>query len=217
MAQEIEGLGERLRLARERSGISQRELARRLDLSPSMISQLEKDISKPSVGTLYAVVTELGVSVDSILRGSNDGFGSPPTPSEGDAHDGDGPLVHPDQRRGVDLSSGVRWEELIPGSEPGIEFLHTIYEVGGASTPDESLMRHNGKEYGYVFSGRLGIQIGFDTHYLEPGDSIGFDSTEPHRFFNAGNETVHAIWLVLDRDDPNGQAGGWAAAHQSMG
>ena len=66
--------------------------------------------------------------------------------------------------------------------------------------------RHNGREYGYVFAGRLGIQIGFDVHILEPGDSIGFDSTTPHRFFNAGDETVHAIWLVLDREDEHAEA-----------
>lgn len=208
MAQQIEGLGERLRLARERSGISQRELARRLELSPSLISQLEKDISKPSVGTLYAIVTELGVSVDSILRGNTRSVDTLPAPPRTKSHGAEGPLVHPDQRRGVDLGSGVRWEELISKPESGIDFLHTIYEVGGTSAPDESLMRHNSREYGYVFAGRLGIQIGFDVHYLEPGDSIGFDSTKPHRFFNAGDESAHAIWLVLDREGRSGDSGG---------
>ncbi len=203
MPQEIDRLGERLRDARLERGISQRELARRLELSPSLISQLEKGDSKPSVGTLYAIVTELGVSVDSVLRGApENGRSRSPAPA---SSAGTGPLVHPDERRGVNLSSGVRWEELTAKAEEGIDFLHTIYEVGGASTPDDSLMRHRGREYGYVISGTLGIQLGFEEYLLEPGDSIGFDSAEPHRFYNAGDEPVHAIWLVVDRgDDENG-------------
>ena len=62
MAGELEDIGTRLREERERVGISQRELARRIGLSASMISQLESGQSKPSVSTLYAIVTELGIT-----------------------------------------------------------------------------------------------------------------------------------------------------------
>ena len=99
----------------------------------------------------------------------------------------------------IDLASGVRWEQLTADTEEGVDFLHAIYEVGGASTPDESLMRHHGREYGYVVSGKMGIQLGFELLELEPGDSIAFDSTEPHRLFNMGDEPVHAIWFVVGR------------------
>ncbi len=61
-------------------------------------------------------------------------------------------------------------------------------------------MRHHGREYGYVISGRMGIQLGFEDYVLDPGDSIVFDSTEPHRLFNIGEEPVHAIWFVVGRD-----------------
>jgi transcriptional regulator with XRE-family HTH domain len=58
--QAIDRIGDRLRDERVRAGISQRELARRLGLSASLISQLESGQSKPSVGTLYAIVTDSG-------------------------------------------------------------------------------------------------------------------------------------------------------------
>jgi transcriptional regulator with XRE-family HTH domain len=51
--------------------MSQRELARRLGLSASMISQMESGLSKPSVGTLYAIVTELDISLDRVIRGQD--------------------------------------------------------------------------------------------------------------------------------------------------
>lgn len=198
MSEELEGIGDRLREERTNAGISQRELARRLGLSASLISQLEKGVSKPSVGTLYAIVTELDLSLDALLRGSDD-----PAPTSSQRGNGKtaqtSPLVHPEERRGIELDSGVRWEELTPSPERGIDFLHAIYEVDGASTPDESLMRHDGQEYGYVISGRLGIQLAFEHYVLEAGDSIGFESTKPHRLYNMGDEPVHAIWLVVDR------------------
>jgi transcriptional regulator with XRE-family HTH domain len=193
----LEGIGERLREERTKAGMSQRELARRLGLSASMISQLESGLSKPSVGTLYAIVTELDLSLDRVIRGEDyqDGPGVDPEGPEVL-----GPLVRPADRQIIDLDSGVRWEELTATSEEGVDFLHAVYEVGGASTPDESLMRHHGRDYGYVMSGTLGIQIGFQHYELNTGDSIAFDSTRPHRLFNKGDVPVHAIWFVVGRD-----------------
>lgn len=195
MEQTLDGIGDRLREERKKASISQRELARRLGLSPSMISQIESGLSKPSVGTLYAIVTELDLSLDRVIRG--DRFEAEPDESEvAEAS----PLVHPGSRQAIDLASGVRWEELTSQTEDGVDFLEAIYEVGGASTPDESLMRHHGREYGYVMTGTLGVQIGFKEYILEPGDSIAFDSTRPHRLFNKGDVPVHAIWFVVGRE-----------------
>lgn len=179
-----------------KAGISQRELARRLGLSASLISQLESGQSRPSVGTLYSIVTELGVSLDRVIRG---GDFLETVGSDADGQDERSPIVRPGERAAIDLDSGVRWEELAADREDGVDFLHAIYEVGGASTPDRSLMRHHGREYGYVVSGTLGIQIGFQEYELAAGDSIAFDSTTPHRLFNKGDVPVHAIWFVVGR------------------
>src|SRR5919106_6561661 len=65
---ELGDIGPRLREERERARISQRELARRLGVSASLISQIESGQSKPSVSTLYAIVTELGVSLDHVFQ-----------------------------------------------------------------------------------------------------------------------------------------------------
>ena len=192
----LDGIGDRLREERERAGLSQRKLAGRLGLSPSLISQLESGSSKPSVGTLYAIVTELGVSLDSVLRGEDDA----PSPRAVEAPGPTTPVVNPGARQSIELASGVKWEELSAVTEDGVDFLFATYEVGGASTPDESLMRHHGREYGYIISGTLGIQIGFNDFALEPGDSIAFDSERPHRLYNKGDVPVQAVWFVVGRD-----------------
>ena len=54
-------------------------------------------------------------------------------------------------------------------SEPGVEFLYVIYEVGGASSPNDTFQRHSGHEWGYVISGELKVTIGFRDHVLEAG------------------------------------------------
>ncbi len=194
----LDAIGDRLREERSKAGISQRELARRLGLSASLISQLESGLSKPSVGTLYAIVTELGVSLDRVIRGED--YTEDATGGNGSAIHRT-PLLHPADRQAIELDSGVRWEQLTVGTEDGVDFLHATYEVGGASTPDDSLMRHHGREYGYVISGTLGVQIGFVEYELNAGDSIAFDSTRPHRLFNKGDVPVQAIWLVVGSED----------------
>src|SRR3954470_20635632 len=70
-------LGPRLRAIRLRQGIGLRELARRLDLSPSSISQIETGKIRPSVRTLYALASEFGVTVDEVL------FNEAPLPGDG--------------------------------------------------------------------------------------------------------------------------------------
>lgn len=205
--QALHGIGDRLREERVRAGLSQRELARRLGLSASLISQLESGQSRPSVGTLYSIVTELGVSLDSVIRGADGDRrrAADETDSAGTAERS--PVAHPGDRPAIDLDSGVRWEELAADHEEDVDFLLAIYEVGGASTADRSLMRHHGREYGYVVSGVLGIQIGFREHELHPGDSIAFDSTTPHRLFNKGDVPVRAVWFVVGRgSDGHGHA-----------
>ena len=65
------GLGPRLRLAREERRLSVRELARRIGCSASLISQIERGVSVPSVGVLYSLATQLGSSLDHLLFGAD--------------------------------------------------------------------------------------------------------------------------------------------------
>jgi transcriptional regulator with XRE-family HTH domain len=196
---ELGDIGSRLREERERGGLSQRELARRLGVSASLISQIESGQSKPSVSTLYAIVTELGVSVDRIFEVHAHEL-PVAAGAEGAPDVGPAPVVSPAERHVIELASGVRWERLTSLEHEDVDFLHVTYDVGGASAPDERLMRHQGREYGYVMSGRLGVQLGFERHELGPGDSIAFDSTIPHRLWNTADEPVHGIWFVVGRD-----------------
>ena len=196
-------LGPRLRAIRLRQGIGVRELARRLDLAPSSISQIETGKMRPSVRTLYALASEFGVTVDEVL------FNEPPASRDGGAPSavaasrglpGPGLTVQRAAARpAIALNSGVRWERLMFWADEDVEFLEATYEPGGASSPDLSFVRHNGHEFGFVLSGSLRVVVGFDEFVLEPGDSITFPSSTPHRLSNEGTETVRAVWVVRGR------------------
>jgi transcriptional regulator with XRE-family HTH domain len=193
-------MGDRLRAARQGRGLSLRALADRLHVSPSLISQVETGRAKPSVSTLYAIVNELGISLDELLF--TDAWAS----SSGDRRKRAGdvelprePVQRAASRSTIRLASGVTWERLTTASIPNVDFLYVTYEVGGASSPVDEFQRHTGQEWGYVLTGSLGVRIGFDEFILGPGDAIAFDSATPHRLFNAGTEPVHGVWFVLGR------------------
>jgi transcriptional regulator with XRE-family HTH domain len=199
-------LGERLRQERAERGLSLRELARRLDVSPSLVSQIETGKIQPSVRTLYAIVSELGVSLDEMFAPA--GEDGPSTvasrlsaPASAVAETvGDGGLVQrAGERKVIDLEAGVRWERLTTRNDREVEFLHTVYPAGSESSPADSLVRHNGREFGIVLTGELNVTVGFDDYVLGPGDSIFFESTIPHRLHNEGAADVSAVWVVLGR------------------
>jgi transcriptional regulator with XRE-family HTH domain len=196
-------MGDRLRQARQARGLSLRRLAEILGVSPSLISQVETGRAKPSVNTLYALATELGISLDTLLFMDTD---PPVAEVAGDAadrprirelpHD---PVQRAASRPSIRLGSGVVWERLTTESIRDVDFLQVTYEVGGESSPADAFQRHSGQEWGYVLSGTLTVRIGFDQFVLQPGDAISFDSATPHRLFNAGDVPARAVWFVTGR------------------
>jgi transcriptional regulator with XRE-family HTH domain len=209
-------LGQRLRAAREEKDIGLRELARRLGVSASLISQIETGKTEPSINTLFAMVSELELSVNEIVfQSQNDSVATAvdavapsqngpvsvpaETPASGVPDTPESPVQRGTNRTSISLESGVSWERLTAQADHNVDFLLLRYPPGSESTPPHSLMRHNGTEYGYILSGRLQVSIGFDTYEIGPGDSIAFDCTQPHRFATVGDETVEAVWFVLGR------------------
>jgi transcriptional regulator with XRE-family HTH domain len=196
-------LGSRIRAVRLRKGIGLRELARRLELSPSLISQIETGKIRPSVRTLYALAAEFGVTTDELLfdhaQPSELGASTPGSDSPAAVAEPGLAVQRADDRAAITLNSGVTWERLMFWADEDVEFIEATYEPGGASSPDDTLVRHSGHEFGHVLSGTLRVVVGFDEFVLEPGDSITFPSSTPHRLSNEGTETVRAIWVVRGR------------------
>ena len=222
----IASVGAQLRERRMAAGLSLRQFARDLGVSPSFISQIENAKSQPSVATLYAICNTLDVSIDELFGNTGPAEPQPAPPVERDAgaatgaagkennhsfHDAlakldelsanrESPVVRPSQRRRLVLDSGVTWEQLSAVHESAVDFLFVRYDVGGSSVPGEKLTRHGGIEYGYIISGTLEVALGFESYQVRAGESISFDSATPHRLTNNGDVPVEAIWFVHGRN-----------------
>ncbi len=202
------GIGERIRLAREGAKLSVRELARRVEVSPSHVSQVERGLAQFSVRSLYNVVSELGISMDGLF---DDGVAALEQLAPEDAQPastlpvGTDPLVDAQivlrvaGRPSLPLAGGTRWERLTPHRETGAEFIEVVYPPNeDPELVPPGFIRHSSREYGVVTKGSLHVQVGFDHAVLEVGDSMAFDSDAPHRFWNTTSEEVRAIWFIWD-------------------
>src|SRR6185437_2132993 len=115
--------------------MSLRALARKVGVSPSLISQIEHGKATPSVATLYAIVSELGISLDELFFDNPRGAaaarpapgadrpvdpGNERTPSSHWQAPSEGPVLRADNRLSLTLATGVRWERLTASHDPGV-------------------------------------------------------------------------------------------------
>ena len=205
-------------------------------MTPSLISQIERGQSRPSVSTLFAMAQALQVPVDAFFReptpaavpavpplgaapplvGAAPPLGAapqlaaappptvPPPAPEGwavPARERTGPdghgryMVRRGDRATIDIEGGVRWERLTPQTMRHLDFFELVYGPGAQSNP--TLYSHPGTEMVLVMSGRLDITVGFEHYRLEPGDSMQFPSSMPHRYANPTEETTRAVTVIL--------------------
>ena len=196
-----DGLGERLREARTKRGLSLRSVAQSLGVSASLISQVEIGRTQPSVATLYAMASHLGVSLDELL-------GIVPTGEPQPTISGHRGPALPDVQRAADnpvieMENGVRWERLAAGAGGPADALLVTYQPGASSSIEGKLMRHAGVEYAYLLEGELTLHLDFETHVLGPGDSLQFDSMRPHLYTNRGTAVARGVWFVFGRRQQN--------------
>jgi transcriptional regulator with XRE-family HTH domain len=196
-------IGVRLAAHRAQRGVKVSALARQIGVSPSLISQIERGQSRPSVSTLFALAEALGVPVDAFFRDGTPEpqrlsvVGESPPPDRAQRH-----MVRRGERSAIDIEGGVRWERLTPAPLDDVEFMELVYGPGAES--HQALYRHPGMEMVLVLSGTLVIFLGFERYELEPGDSICFPSSTPHRYLNPTEETTRAVTVILPDGEMHG-------------
>lgn len=214
-------IGEKLRAARKRQRISLRKLARKVDISASMLSQIETGKANPSVRSIYAIAASLDLPVDYFfpdqmvdrLVPADESFGAEseltasemreatingstePTVAES-IHPRSimAQVVHASARPTILLKGGVTWTRLTASAEADAEFLEITYACG--ATSGENLSHHGGREFGLILEGELVVQLSHQEFILSEGDSIVFDSTTPHLLTNKGSQPMRALWIV---------------------
>jgi transcriptional regulator with XRE-family HTH domain len=196
-----DGIGRRVAAFRVERGIRVSDLARHVGVSASLVSQIERGLSRPSVSTLFAIAEALEVSVDAFFRETG------PPPAQRPADDARHPATSTEERyvvrrahrSAIDIENGVRWERLTPTALKNVEFLELVYGPGAES--NATLYRHMGEEMILVLSGELDIYLGFEKFHLCEGDSMHFSSMQPHRYVNPTSTTTRAVTTILHDGD----------------
>ncbi len=184
---ETASLGAKIRQYRKQQKLTLAELAEQCDISPSFLSQIERDQANPSVTTLYTIAGKFDVPMASF-------FEEPPEdepdglPAEGAAR-----VVRGDHRKTLIYpGSGIRNELLSPDLQRAIQMVWVVMPPGTDS--GETPFMHEGEECGVVLQGRVETWIGNQRYILEPGDAIYHLSSIPHRSRNIGD--CDAIMVV---------------------
>jgi transcriptional regulator with XRE-family HTH domain len=174
------GIGSKIRKLREEVGLTATELAAKADLSPSMLSQVERDIVAPSISSLRRIAATLNVPAFYFLV---------------EESDLDGILVRRQDRRTLQPPDhNAIYQLLSPSLDKRIEMLS--FELSPGEATCETLMTHEGEECLVVISGQLKAVLPDREVILEAGDSIYFDRSLPHQLTNVGDTPALAICAI---------------------
>jgi len=172
-------IGEKIRRLRIQNGLTQEELADRCELTKGFISQLERDLTSPSIATLVDILECLGTNLrdffndriqERIVFPANDAF------------------VKEDN----DLLHRVEW--IVPNAQKNMmEPIIVTLEPGGSTEPQDP---HEGEEFGYVLKGSVYIYLGKNKHKAGHGDCFYFMPNAPHYIANAGKTKAKVLWVA---------------------
>lgn len=179
----IERLGRTLRRLRRERGMSLQALADRADISVGMLSHIERGISTPSLRSLSRIRDALGVPLSSLFE--EDAASSARTDHV--------------RRRGnrpvLDLGPKYLIKELLsPSTARDLQFMILTIPPGGGS--GDQPLSSPGEKGGFMLEGMMRLEIGSNFLDIQEGDSVQFDSSIPHRFYNIGKVPAKVLWII---------------------
>ncbi len=176
-------LGSQIRSLRKARDVTLGELSKKTGLSTGNLSQIERNLSSPTIKAVHSISRALGVNISWFFDDPH-----PAPPEERDY------IVRAERRRKLDFGKGITDELLSPNLDGKLELLMSRFEPG-ADSGDEPYT-HRGEEAGVVISGQLELWIGGRHFLLGEGDSFTFPSTVPHRYRNPGDAEAVVIWVM---------------------
>lgn len=173
-------VGERLRTLRRFRRCTLQTVAERSGLSESFLSQVERGRSNASIASLKRIADALGVSMADLFE--PDGLPGPR-------------VLRRDERPALQFGILGRKLLLTPRPLHHLEVFAGELEVGG-STGAEPYAHGDSEELFIVVSGTVRLELGGEEFELEPGDSIDYRSSTPHRAVNTGDELAEVLWII---------------------
>lgn len=172
-------IGDQLRRLRTRRGLSLRALAAEAGVSATLLSQIERGVTEPSLATLRRLAGVFGESLATL-------FEDPSAPTLW--------ISRPGERSTLRGPRGqVGYERLTPGNGQ-LEVLRGVLRPGEATSAQP--WSHASIECAFVLAGTLTVEVDGVPHTVEKGEAITFDSRQPHRYLNGCTEEVEFLVSV---------------------
>mgnify|MGYP000139110454 FL=1 len=169
-------IGNKLKELRVLKGLTQEELADRSELSKGFISQLERNLTSPSITTLMDILQCLGTSIGEFFNEA---------PDEQIVFGKQDYFVKVD----TEYKNEIKW--IIPNAQKNtIEPIYLTLQAGGSTCPDTP---HEGEEFGYVLQGAVSIHLGNKTYKAKKGESFYYTADKTHFLSSKNGATL--IWV----------------------
>lgn len=177
-------IGKKIRYIREEKNMSIKELAGKLGISSSHISQIERDISSPSITTLKNIANIFNVPMTSFFD---------------DEMEKESTVIKGKERKKIMLpNSNFAYEMLSPSNVNEFQLLLTRIEEGGKL--GENPIGHKGQECCFIIKGNVEFTIKTEVYQLEEGDSIYYPENTPHNVVNTGKGEAVIISVINPSD-----------------
>ena len=172
-------IGKKIRQLRLRLGLTQEELAARTELSKGFISQMERNLTSPSIATLMDILEALGTDVASFFAA--DGVNEKIVFTPGDMFENE------------DDELGIKICWLVPNAQKNeLEPIMVTINAGGSTVPDDP---HDGEEFGYVMNGKIRVHFGEAVYTVKAGESFYYRTTQVHRIEHPSAKPAKFLWI----------------------
>ena len=171
-------IGAKIKELRIQKSLTQEELADRAELSKGFISQLERDLTSPSIATLMDILQCLGTNLEEFFSG---------TSSEQVVFKKSDYFEKYDN----DLKNEVKW--IIPNAQKNMmEPILLTLDTNGSTYPDNP---HEGEEFGYILNGSITLHIGNRTYKVKKGESFYFTANKQHYITASEKTGATLLWI----------------------
>lgn len=169
-------LGSKIKQMRQQLSLTQEELADRCELTKGYISQLENDLTSPSITTLCDILTALGTTLGEFFK-----------------EDEPEKVVFSKEEFIEKDSEGMIRKWIIPNSQKNMLEPLLVELSEGCSTPED--YPHDGEEFGYILEGKIEIALGKKVYSCKKGETFYFKAEKMHYIINKGKTKAKFLWI----------------------
>ena len=170
-------LGNRIKDLRLANSLTQEELADRCELTKGYISQLENDLTSPSIATLIDILSALGTDLKEFFA----------------SDDSEEKITFNKNEFIEKVTEGYTLNWVVPNAQKNaMEPIHLVLKSGYSTDED---FPHEGEEFGYVIKGEITLVLGKRKAKVKQGESFYITAKKPHRIINNGAKDAEIIWV----------------------